>query len=103
MITCTGCGRKNPDDARCCEGCGRKLQSGRFGAPQESGGTRPLERFSSGSMSDAARSELWRMVEAWGYVAVVLAALGACLYTGRLWPLYPAVAVVALLLWLRKI
>ncbi len=54
-------------------------------------------------MSDAARSELWRMVEAWGYVAVVLAALGACLYTGRLWPLYPAVAVVALLLWLRKI
>lgn len=32
MITCTGCGTKNPDDAQACATCGRKLQS-RWAAP----------------------------------------------------------------------
>jgi hypothetical protein len=28
MILCTNCGTRNPDDARACANCGRKLQSG---------------------------------------------------------------------------
>jgi hypothetical protein len=32
MITCTGCGTRNPDDAQACATCGRKLQS-RWAAP----------------------------------------------------------------------
>jgi len=37
MITCTGCGTKNQDDAQACATCGRKLQS-RWAAPTGSNG-----------------------------------------------------------------
>lgn len=33
MIVCTGCGTRNPDNARGCINCGRKLQS-QWAAPQ---------------------------------------------------------------------
>jgi hypothetical protein len=44
MIVCTGCGTRNPDAARACLTCGRKLQSnwaapGTPPAPGEAGGT----------------------------------------------------------------
>lgn len=63
MITCTGCGTKNPDDAQACATCGRKLQS-RWAAPGNSqngqgaagGGTLDLDSLGKGAKPDALQA-----------------------------------------------
>lgn len=70
MITCTGCGTKNPDDAQACATCGRKLQS-RWAAPSNgqngqgaagqgangpSGGTLDLDALGKSAKPDASQT-----------------------------------------------
>jgi len=44
-----------------------------------------------------------RMLEAWAYVLVLGFVTGACIAYKVWWPLYPTVAVIALLLWFRRV
>jgi hypothetical protein len=43
------------------------------------------------------------MVEAWAYVAALGGVAAICLVREVWWPLYPAVAVLGLAAWLRRI
>ncbi|MUM76107.1 zinc-ribbon domain-containing protein [Pseudodesulfovibrio sp. F-1] len=103
MIICTGCGTKNDDEARFCEECGRKLQSSRRTAPTGASPGAPLSRFRHQGIAPGTRTSLWRMAEAWAYV-LMLAVVGAvCVVREVWWPLYPAVALLGLIAWLRRI
>ncbi|WFS63544.1 hypothetical protein LF599_05100 [Pseudodesulfovibrio thermohalotolerans] len=44
-----------------------------------------------------------RMLEAWAYVLVLGSVAGACIAYKVWWPLYPTIAVIALLLWFRRV
>lgn len=44
-----------------------------------------------------------RMVEAWAYVAVLAAVAAGCAYTKTWWPMYPAVFLLGLLIWFRRV
>ena len=102
MILCTGCGRKNDDDSRFCEACGRKLQSSRS-APTSSPTAEPLGPFEHKGMPPKGWADLAKLAEAWAYLALLLAVGGACLYLREWWPLYPAVGLLALVAVVRKI
>ena len=65
--------------------------------------TNPLEPFTHLGMSEDSRSALNRMLEAWGYVLLLAGVAGACAWFDTWWPLYPAVALIALIARLRKI
>lgn len=102
MIVCNRCGKKNDDDARSCETCGRKLQSSRRQAPMETP-SRLLSSFRHGGIDPKTRASLQRMVEAWVYVAVLGGVGVICLVYEIWWPLYPAVGTLGLAAWLRRI
>jgi len=103
VILCTGCGTKNDDEARFCEACGRKLQSSRRATPVDGSPGRTLSRFRHQGLAPGTRISLRRMVEAWIYV-LLLAGVGVvCVLREVWWPLYPAVAVLGLIAWLRRI
>ncbi|WP_285906293.1 zinc-ribbon domain-containing protein [Pseudodesulfovibrio pelocollis] len=103
MITCTGCGKRNADEARFCEECGRKLQSSRRANPADDSSGRPLSPFRHQGIDPLARASLWRMVEAWAYVLVLGGVAAVCLVREMWWPMYPAVALLGLIAWLRRI
>jgi hypothetical protein len=103
VIICTRCGKKNDDENRFCEQCGKKLQSSRRTTVLPDQSTSPLERFTHPGVSDDSRSALNRMLEAWGYVLLLGGVAGACAWFDTWWPLYPAVALIALIARLRKI
>lgn len=46
---------------------------------------------------------LRRLMEAWAYLLVLLGVGGYCFYKEIWWPLYPAITVIGVLLWLRRI
>jgi len=62
-----------------------------------------LERFEHEGVSPEARLSLKRMFEAWGYVAVLGGIAVACLLYEIWWPMYPAVGLLGILIWLRRI
>jgi hypothetical protein len=103
VITCTKCGAKSPDDALSCARCGNKLQSSRRAAPSQTPGDAPLEPFSHRELSPDLLRSLRRMLEAWVYVLLLGGVAAACIIYRIWWPLYPAVLLIALLLWLRRV
>jgi len=103
VIICTGCGRKNDDEARFCKKCGKKLQSSFQSTGPVSSGPAPLERFENKRLPADAWASLKRMAEAWVYV-LILAAVGAgCMIQETWWPLYPTVGLIGLIAWFRRI
>ncbi|WP_419784987.1 zinc-ribbon domain-containing protein [Pseudodesulfovibrio sp.] len=103
MITCTRCGGKNADDNRFCEQCGNKLQSlSRAGSPVELSDrpSDPLTRIQNNGKPSPA---LARMFEAWIYILLLTVAAAICAWKDVWWPLYPTVAVIGIVAWLRKI
>lgn len=103
MIICTGCGKKNDDESRFCEQCGKKLQSSRAPIFQESPSERPLGQFLHKGVSPESKHTLRRMIEAWAYIMLLGGVFGACLHYKTWWPLYPAVGVIGLIIWARRI
>ena len=103
MITCNKCGEKNSDDTRFCDRCGNKLQSSRQIVPTGESSTPPLDAFRHQGVSEGSRRTLMRMIEAWVYVALLAGVATGCALFEKWWPLYPAVAVLGLLLWFRRV
>ncbi len=103
MIICTRCGEKNDDENRFCEQCGKKLQSSRQPTNPNERSSGPLDRFMHRGMPDESRLDLGRMLEAWGYLFLLGGIAAACAWFDTWWPIYPAVALIALLARLRNI
>ncbi|MBI9078749.1 MAG: zinc-ribbon domain-containing protein [Pseudodesulfovibrio sp.] len=104
MIICTKCGEKNSDEIRFCTQCGKKLQSSRQCLiPLTDSSNRCLESFKHQGVSPGSWTSLMRMVEAWGYVAVLAVVATMCAIWETWWPLYPAVGLIGLMAWIRRI
>ncbi|EGB16462.1 hypothetical protein DND132_3259 [Pseudodesulfovibrio mercurii] len=103
MITCTKCGTRNADNTLACARCGNKLQSSRRATAGPDTGTAPLEPFRHQGVSPDLLRSLKRMLEAWAYVLILGSVAAACIVYRIWWPLYPTVALIALLLWLRRV
>ena len=103
VITCNKCGAKNSDETRFCERCKNKLQSARQIVPTGESLEPPLESFRHRGVPEDSRRTLMRMIEAWGYVLLLAGVAAGCAVTETWWPLYPTVAVLGLLLWLRRV
>lgn len=103
MITCTKCGEQSPDDTRFCPRCNKKLQSAFQAATPETPTDTPLGAFKHKGVSADQWKSLKRMLEAWGYVLVLAAVATGCFLTRTWWPIYPTVAVLGLLAWLRRV
>ncbi|WP_316897042.1 zinc-ribbon domain-containing protein [Pseudodesulfovibrio indicus] len=103
VITCTKCGGKNSDDTRFCARCGNKLQSSRKAGPDAPPPEEPLEPFAHQGLSPDLLRTLKRMAEAWVYLLLLGAVAAGCAFYEVWWPLYPAVALLGLLIWLRRI
>ncbi len=114
MIICTSCGTKNPDDARSCEKCGRKLQS-RWAAPAQNG--------QNGNPEGSLLPEpVWQIIEpivhgieegsdqlvkacaeTWAYALILIAGAGVYITFEDWRYLAGAVALAAVLAWARGI
>ena len=103
MIICTRCGEKNSDEIRFCEKGGKKLQSSRQSTLLTDQSSYWVESFKHEGISPRSKLSLWRMVEAWGYVAVLVAVAVGCSIYEVWWPLYPAVGILAIVGWFRQI
>lgn len=103
MIICTGCGTKNDDESRHCEKCGKKLQSSRAAYVPEEPKKQPLGQFLHKGVSKDSQNSLKRMIEAWAYIMLLGGVFAACLHYEIWWPLYPAVGVIGLIIWARKV
>ncbi len=109
-MQCVKCGAENPDTERFCGVCGHKLQSGRQpgaeGAGQgggeggAAGQSRRLLDFQGWAGSERGFGPY---IEASAYAVVLVAGVAWCLAAGVLWPLYPLIAVLALVAWLRRL
>ncbi|WP_272700460.1 zinc ribbon domain-containing protein [Desulfovibrio sp. Fe33] len=102
MITCTKCGGKNSDDALACARCGNKLQSSRRSSSRPDHSAAPLEPFRHQGLPRDLMRTVKRMLEAWAYVLVLGTVAGFSIAYKVWWPLYPTVAIIALLLWFRR-
>jgi len=103
VIICTKCGEKNSDEIRFCPKCGKKLQSSRQPTVLTDSSSSRLESFKHEGVSPQSWTSLMRMVEAWGYVALLVAVAVACAIYKTWWPLYPAVGLLGLMAWYRQI
>lgn len=103
MILCTGCGTRNHDESRFCEKCGKKLQSDYRPVEQGDDSCGPLTRFQHNGVAPDLKNDLMRMLEAWGYVLLLGGVATGCYFYKTWWPMYPAIALIALVIWLRKI
>lgn len=103
MIICTKCGAKSSDETLVCGHCGNKLQSSRRVSMNPTPANAPLERFHHQGLSPDILRSLKRMLEAWGYVLLLGGVAAGCISYRVWWPLYPTVAVIVLLLWLRRV
>ena len=102
MIVCTGCGRKNDDNALFCEGCGRKLQS-RHRPGADGGEYLPLDPGIPSRFLEFIGEGIGKYVESWLYVLFLVATAIACMWENDYRALYVAAPLVGLLAWLRKI
>ncbi|MCM0756832.1 zinc-ribbon domain-containing protein [Desulfovibrio aminophilus] len=105
MIICTRCGAANEDDELLCQECGRKLQSGLHtpGAGKNGENRGPLSPMRVQPVSAMLRRLLLKGAEAWVY-ALILAAAGLfAAVTGEWRALAPAVALIGLVAWTRKV
>lgn len=109
-MLCNKCGGEIPDDERFCPLCGHKLQSGRVrgqAAPDDDGASPPTPEDAPRLLDFQgwARQERGggRYVEACIYAALLVAGVVWCLTAGVLWPLYPLLAVLGLVAWLRRL
>jgi len=103
VITCTKCGEKNSDTTLCCTKCKNKLQSSRKVVTVDDPSGRPLDTFEHKGVSADAWKTLMRMVEAWCYLLALAGVAAGCFYFEKWWPMYPAVGVLGLLIWLRRV
>ena len=112
-MLCTKCGVEIADAKRFCPACGHKLQSGRQAAG-ESGGESGGPAKSDADGGDAPgllqyqgwgerERSMGALGEACVYAAILAGGVGACLWFGLLWPLYPLVGVLALTAWVRRL
>ncbi len=102
MIVCTRCGTPNQDKARRCERCGHKLQSSARPVAEPVKVWEQLEPLRS-NVTPEKRAELLRMVEACLYSAALLIAAVVSAVLGTWTPLYAAIAVVAILVLVRRL
>ncbi|MDD3311899.1 hypothetical protein [Pseudodesulfovibrio sp.] len=72
-------------------------------AGSQAGLDRPSDPLLRRDDAGNPRLPLGRMVEAWAYVIVLAAVASACAWKEVWWPLYPAVGIIGLVAWLRKI
>lgn len=103
VIICTGCGKKNGDDSRHCAKCGKKLQSARQNVASMPDSPKRLTRFDHKGIPEDRWIILKRMMEAWAYLGLLVAVAAGCAVYDVWWPIYPAVGVLTLLLYFRKI
>ena len=103
MILCTGCGTRNDDESRYCEKCGKKLQSDRCVVASSGPTNSKLTRFKHNGVAPDLKNDLKRMLEAWCYVLLLGGVGTGCYFYKAWWPMYPAIAVIALIIWLRKL
>ncbi|CCH48628.1 zinc-ribbon domain-containing protein [Pseudodesulfovibrio piezophilus] len=103
MIICTGCGRKNDDETRYCEQCGKKLQSSYQSPTFEPRTDSRLTRFTHQGMPPDKWESFRKLIEAWCYLLLLLlVGIGSLTYEVW-WPLYPTVVGIGLLLYFRRI
>jgi len=109
-MRCSKCGTESPDTERFCPVCGHKLQSERPNAPEtpttENAGPRPADeprRLLDFQGWTTPRRGLGRYLEACLYAVILVAGVTYCLLSGRTWPLYPLIAGLALVAWLRRL
>jgi hypothetical protein len=117
MILCTGCGTKNADAARCCEKCGRKLQS-RWAAPvvngkngkgcQPEGSILPEEVWQLLepvvlSVEEGADKLVKACAETWAYALILIAGAGVYIAFEDWRYLAGSVGLAAVLAWARGI
>ena len=106
-MRCNKCGTESPDATRFCPVCWHKLQSDRLAGENESGdgpeghaeGSRLLD-FQGWARPGRG---LGPYVEASILALLLAGAAVVCQLAGVLWPLYPAVALCGLILWLRRL
>lgn len=108
-MRCSKCGTQSPDATRFCPVCGNKLQSDRSPGPggddgtAAGGQTEPPRRLLDFQGWVSPRRGLGPFIEASVYAAALLAAVVVCVVYGHFWPLYPVIAVLALVAWLRRL
>ena len=108
-MRCNKCGAANPDSERFCLVCGHKLQSDRqaengpVGPDGADDATRPTSRLLDFQGWSKSGRGLGPYVEACAYGALLAAGVAWYLYSGMFWPLYPLVALCALVAWLRRL
>lgn len=102
MIVCTRCGVNNPDEGRLCVSCGHKLQSMRSPGPemQQKEFLSPLQ--SSGRGGKSLRALLWRCLEVWGVLVLMLGAAAWTLAEKRWEPGVALVGLAGVYAWLRR-
>lgn len=103
VIICTQCGKKNADEARFCEKCDKKLQSSRQSVELTDSSNYWVESFKHEGISPFSKQSLWKMVEAWGYIALLIGVAAGCFFYKVWWPLYPTVGLLGLVAWLRRL
>lgn len=101
-MICSKCGQDNPDDARTCLACGRKLWSGRKGVGDETRANGQVVPFLR-KPSPLARRILRKHLEAWVVAVLVWAATYWLVRMELYWPLYPLAMLAAAYAWGRGI
>lgn len=106
-MRCNKCGEENPDAARFCTVCGHKLQSDHHPGAEspessapETPSTRPLLDFQGWTRPGRG---LGPYLEACIYAVILIGAVVWCLADQITWPLYPILAILALVAWLRRL
>jgi len=102
VIICNKCGVKNSDETLYCTKCNNKLQSSRQVIVPDRPVEAPLEKLTASGMNSDAWRSFKRLIEAWLYVLLLAGVVTLCAMERIWWPLYPAVAVLGLIVWLRR-
>lgn len=99
MITCTKCGKQNPESSKYCGQCGNKLQSGFRRIEREENKSEEL-RFKL----NLERPQIYsKHGEAWVYAIFLLASVFYFTHKQIYWPLYILTPLTAFLAWIRKL
>ena len=108
-MRCNKCGTQSPDDVRFCPVCGHKLQSDHVGEsaspktddlPERPAEIRRLLDFQGWAKSGRGGG---RYIEACCYAVILVGGTVWCLKIDLTWPLYPLIAGLGLIAWLRRL